>query len=267
MKYIISFLTAALFLTGCNEDKYLRLPAVETSSVEVSGTDIILTGKMIDNGNAGVWTLGFCYDRDRVPATIQRNQTLVDWVYEDGTFQASLQGLKQDSTYYFQAFIVTDLGFATGEVIEYTVPRFEAPEAPCENNLTMNRVTDDGRNYTVTAYARESDFSETYDIAVDCGPWNPDITFSFREKPVTGIYSTANRIDRYGTTNDVSVKITKTVGYGATTIPVNSGQFVYVNRMDEDKLILSFCDLAYKMNVNNMNFDVVLSGKVESEVR
>ncbi len=263
MRYIIFFLTTALFLTSCNDDKYLRLPSVETSFVEVSGTDVILSGKVIDDGNAGIWTLGFCYDQDQAPSTIKKNQTLVDWMYEDGTFGATIQRLKQDSTYYFKAFIVTDLGYATGEVIEYTVPRFEAPESPCENKLITNRVTDDGRNYTVTAY--QSAKFETYDIFVNCGPWNPDIKISFREKPITGIYKTVDRIERYGATNDISINISKTIGYSTPTMPINSGQSVYLNCIDENKIVISFCDLAYPMQVNNTNYDVTLSGKIELE--
>ncbi len=131
--------------------------------------------------------------------------------------------------------------------------------------MTTNRITDDGRNYSVTAYVRQSATTETYDVIVDCGSWNPDITFSFREKLVTGIYSTVDRLERYGSTNDVSVKITKTIGFGTPTIPVNSGQFVYLNCVDENKIIISFCDLKYRMQVNNTNYDATLTGMVESE--
>jgi len=263
MRYIIFFLTTSLFLMSCNEDAYLRLPVVEMSSVEVTGTDIILSGKVIDDGNSGIYTLGFCYAQNQSPQSINQNQTLVDWIYEDGTFGTVIQGLKQDSTYYFKSFIITTTGSAISEAVSYTVPRFTAPEAPCENNLTTNRVTDDGRNYSVTAYVRQSVFSETYDILVNCGSWNPDITISFREKPITGIYKTVDRIERYGATNDVAIKISKTIGYGTPTMPISSGQSVYLNCIDENKIIISFCDLAYIMQVNNTNHNVVLSGKIE----
>ena len=268
MRYIIFFLTTALFLTGCNKDKYLRLPAVATSSVEVSGTDVIVTGKVTDDGNAGIWTLGFCYDQGQAPETILKNQTLVDWMYEDGTFKATIPGLKQNLTYYFKAFIVNDIGYSMGDVVKYTVPRFEAPKAPCENSLTTNRITDSGQPYTVTVSSDKYIYTATYDISVDCGYRNPDITFSFREKPITGIYGTVQQIEHYGTINDndVLVKISKTTGFSTSTMIVNTGQLVYVNCMDENKIVISFCDLTYRMYVNYTYYDVTLSGKFELKV-
>jgi hypothetical protein len=266
MRYIIFLLTVSLFLSGCNKDKYLRLPVVETFSVEVSGTEVIVTGKVIDDGNTGGLILGFCYEKGEEPATIQKNQILVDWMYSDGTFQTAIQKLEQGSTYYFKAFIVNDQGYATGNAIRYVVPRFEAPAAPCEDALTTNRITDGEQSYPVTVSSGISPFSgSSYDFTVSCGSWNLEIVFSFREKPITGVYSTVGRIERYGADDQVSVQISKRVGFSNQTMVINTGLPVYVNRVDDDKITISFCDLIYRMNINYTYYDFALSGKFESE--
>jgi len=259
--YRILIVSVLVCLWACNKDKNLRAPEVETTSVELVGTDVIVTGKVLDDGNAGM-ILGFTYDVNKEPYFVVTNQILVKQMYDDGTFRASIPNLKEDSTYYFKAFVLGDYGYAIGKTVKYTVPRFTAPEAPCESNLTENKIHDvwveysQTQNYSVTVSSSISNrFPETYDITVDCGYLKPEITFSFREKPTTGIYSTTAAIEQYSEGN-VAVTVFKSNYY-----TIKSLQSVYVNRENNDRIVLSFCDLIYTVNEREYS----LSGKVVLE--
>ncbi|MCL2329472.1 MAG: hypothetical protein FWC39_13300 [Bacteroidetes bacterium] len=263
MKQSILFVIVALLLTNCNKDAYIRLPAVETVSAEVSGNDVVFRGKILDSGNSGIYTLGFCYQQDTVPQSIIKNQILIKKYYADGTFEAVLSNLKQDSTYYFKAFIITENGSAVGEAVKYTVPRFVAPEAPCASNLTENKIQDvwveysQTQNYSVTVSSSISNrFPETYDIELNCGYNQPKITFSFRETPTTGIYNTTAAIEQYSE-GKVAVTMFKSNGSVRNYYTIQSAQPVYVNRENDDRIILSFCNLIYTVNGREYS----LSGK------
>ncbi len=255
---------AALCFVGCNKDAHLRLPQVETISAEVAGNDVVITGKIIDDGNSGIYTLGFCYQQDTVPQLITKNQILINKCDENGMFQAIIPDLKQDSTYYFKAFIITETGNAIGEAIEYTVPRFRAPEVPCESNLTEHQIRDkmiDYDNpaeiYTVSAWESKNSAYE-YEVTIDCGLWKPEIKLSFFEKPITGVYTLRGHLDSYNRVgNEAAMQIFK----NGQIRGITSRLQIYVNHEQEGRIVISFCDLTYGMG----SVGFALSGKVVVE--
>ncbi|MCL2328826.1 MAG: hypothetical protein FWC39_10010 [Bacteroidetes bacterium] len=264
MKKNILYIIAVVLLTNCNKDAYLRLPKVETISAEISDKEIILTGKIIDDGNSGIYALGFCYAQDTAPKSIVQNQTLVNEMYEDGTFYTTIKNIEQNSIYYFKAFIITKTGIAEGGVIECTVSRFKAPEAPCESSLIENQVTEEVVNfdnppriYTANPWASYNSYE--YTVTAAYGLWQPEITIAFlKQPPITGIYTTTTEINPFdGKPNDVVVRINS----GGQRYRVDSGLPVYINREKDDTIIISFCDLTY--GVGKVVFS--LSGKMVVE--
>jgi hypothetical protein len=257
MKRSIYILIISLLLMGCDKDKELRLPIVETLSPEVSGTTVVISGKVIDTGNSGI-ILGFCYAQDREPSSIVENQILVDEMYENGTFSIAVSNLKQDSTYYFKAFIANNQGYTEGNVVKYTVPSFEAPEAPCAASLTSNSIKDNNTSYNnVTVSTGISPYDE-YEVNVKFGYSNPELTFAFKEKPITGVYTIVNRAYDHSTSDVVSIKYFKRAGYLSQIMAVSSGAKVYVDAQDETNIVVSFCSLDYK-------FDASVSGTLQGK--
>ncbi len=59
-------LTASFFLSSCNKETYLRVPKIETVSVDIVGLEVIVTGEVLDDGNSGI-SLGVAYDLDQAP--------------------------------------------------------------------------------------------------------------------------------------------------------------------------------------------------------
>ena len=249
----------AVFLTACNEEKYLRVPAVETLSVQMWDNNVIISGKVTDSGNVGV-SAGVYFTQGHKPKSATENQILLD-VANDGSFQAVISELKEDSTYYFGTFVLSSIGFGLGEIIAFKVPRFAAPVSPCENTLTTNHVKDGNQIFSVSASTEISPL-ETYDFILNKGSF-PEITFSFKDKPITGIYETVSQVDRLGSNSQISVKISKNIGYTYYASTVSHGQLVYVNCVEENNFIISFCDLSYAMNYENYS----LTGRFEIEAR
>ena len=147
----------------------------------------------------------------------------------------------------------------------------EVPVAPCEDLLTMNQIRDvwieysQGQNYSVTISAGISPFSENYEISINTGWYNPQITFIFREKPVTGVYNTWTNVDSWSPKTNVAVHISKYINavYEYPPRAVNSNLSVYVNREDDDKIIISFCDLEYSVYLNYQTYPYSITGKFE----
>jgi len=240
-----------IFISGCNKEKYLRTPVVETTSVTLSGTDVIVKGNVTDAGNATNLQTGFCYQMNIAPKSIMDNQVLSNQT--GGTFQMTLSDLIPDSTYYFQAFVTSDQGYSTGKIISFKVPTYQPPTVPCV--LATNKITDNGMTFNVTSTSIDNTLGCV--ISASCYPDGPMISFKFLNQPLNGIYTTT---DSYDFSNNKSVFVTITEGgYNDYTLTANA--LVYVNNIDSKTVAISFCQLNYMVDI----YSVSLSGEINAQ--
>jgi len=257
----------AVFLTACNKEKYLRIPAVETVSVYVEDNNVIVDGKVTDFGNAFKAYAGVYFAQGREPETAYENQILLD-IASDGSFQAAIPDLKEDSTYYFGTFVATNLGYDLGDIIAFKIPRFSAPELPCASSLQKNYIKDENQNYAISNVSVEKKANNLYEYkaGLNAYGYSQYYTFAFYGEPKTGIYQTIYDIrsfDYIGRTGIVEVRVNKKVGMSFVTPPVNKMQEVYVDHTNPNKIIISFCGLKYSYQYWDYNIDAEVQGQVE----
>ena len=236
----------ALFLIGCDKDSPFKdysdpYPKVQTIEAVAGGGDtIILAGECTSEGKLPLQYIGFYYDTDPNPK-MDRQEAFEPFI---GKFGSKIGGLSPDSTYYYVAFAVNDLGYSKGEVKSFKVGKPTPQVAPCdldENTALVNGSNVNWSYPTAVIYNSEAVVSaESYMAGVA-------VTITFNDSKIpSGKYTTSSYDLLHLGAKNVLVTIRNAGAY--TEIPVKSGATVYVAENTDGTVTVSFCDLEYTVS-------------------
>ncbi|HLO70015.1 MAG TPA: fibronectin type III domain-containing protein [Flavipsychrobacter sp.] len=238
----ISIIVALLFLfTACkkvikNYDN--AYPDVKTlSAVVQQDGSVKVTGEIVSNGKGEeIRYIGFCMDTVSSPGMIS-NQHVVE-VIDGSQFSYTYTGLSENGKYYFRAWAVNEYGYAlASNSILVDKPKSTTPTIPCtlpQDTLTLVRPNGNTTNegyYSIGALASSG---STWDV--DVSTTTRDFTFSFGEKPVSGLYKTTTDIFPSGKFVNIRTAGTKIIDAGAS---------VYVTRINDNVVQITICEAKF----------------------
>jgi hypothetical protein len=249
---------SSLLFFGCDKDSPFKdysdpYPKVQTlEAVAGVGDTIILAGECTSEGKLPLQYIGFYFDTDPNPKMNRQE------VYEPfiGKFGSKIGGLSPDSTYYYVAFAVNDLGYSKGEVKSFKVGKPTPQIAPCDLDENTAIVNGNNVNWSYpTATIENSDAvvsAESYLAGIA-------VTIKFNDSKIpSGKYTTSSLDLLPLGARNVLVTIRNAGAY--TEIPVDSGAIVYVAENTDGTVTVSFCDLKYKSN----NLSKTISVKIKT---
>jgi len=243
IKHIIVFTFPLILLSGCTIDLLKDfdncIPSIEIVSIKSNNDTTIVTGKIVKKGANDVQYTGFCYNKSGNPNVIE-NQILLNGT--NGEFSTAIFGLEPDTFYYFKAFAANDCGYTASETFQYSVPMPDPPIVPC--TLTDNVIVPNGFSYNVSSVYTGAAYSiqGEYGINASCySSGGPTIKFDFHKAPLNGIYTTCNFSSFSNSEKNVYVSVKS----GILDTPVNSGGKIYIEKINNDTIFVSFCDLTY----------------------
>jgi hypothetical protein len=246
----------ALFLIGCDKDSPFKdysdpYPKVQTlEAVPGEGDTIILAGECTSEGKFPLQYIGFYYDTDPNPK-MDRQEAFEPFI---GKFGSKIGGLSPDSTYYYVAFAVNDLGYSKGDVKSFKVGKPTPQVAPC--TMPSNFVSLNGSESTLSYPFSEITNNDAV-ITTESYSSGIQLSLTFNETSITsGKYVTSN----YSTLQLGAKNVLITVGNGFSETALISGQTVYVSDKGDGTVTISFCDLEYKLN----NTTKTISAKIKS---
>lgn len=109
------FLGLVIFFSSCNkqlDDPLDYLPKIElVSAIEQPDGTVLVTGKVISEGEAPLEYVGFCMD------TTDQPNMLYNQKFADENFSAVYSGFKANTTYYFRAWATNDFGYVYSNTI------------------------------------------------------------------------------------------------------------------------------------------------------
>jgi hypothetical protein len=234
----------ALFLLGCDKDSPFKdysdpYPKVQTlEAIAGEGDTIILAGECTSEGKLPLQYIGFYYDTDSNPK-MYRQEAFEPFI---GKFGSKIGGLSPDSTYYYVAFAVNELGYAKGEVKSFKVGKPTPQIAPC--TMDLNTVINNGSKSTLSYPFAEITFNDAV-VTAESYSSGIQLTLTFNDISIpSGKYVTSN----YETLQLGTKNVLITIGSGYNETALNPGQSVYVSDNDDGTVTVSFCDLEYKLN-------------------
>lgn len=146
---------SAFVLYACKKDKP-ALPVLTTTTVtEISYTTATSGGFVINEGGAGVVSMGICWNTAQKP-TIENNMYTTDG--STGAFTVNLTGLTPNTLYYVRAFATNEGGTGYGEQVSFTTINTGIPELETTNILEISgtsavsggNITDDNGSEVTT---------------------------------------------------------------------------------------------------------------------
>ena len=223
-------------------------PSVLTELFDVT-TNSATVGLVLEyDGSAGGLDRGICWSTTPNP-TID-NHVVNSMSHGDGAhYYTELTNLEENTTIYFRAFAQNVLGLSYGNELSFTTGNFNVtiPCQPTKNTFVFNLSTDKMTDVQVTYWSSFGDYSITgttntgYKMAVD-----------FSKAPVSGIYTTTSNAE------GIDNKCTVTIHIGGTAnwlFKADSDDKVYVKKTGENKYSVTFCNLHFKSNTTNIEFD------------
>jgi hypothetical protein len=221
---------------------------IEVASVTQNGQATIITADLI--GTKSYWdnsgnTVGIFYEKGKTPELIDKNfvQSYID---DNNQIVISLRGLTPGATYYFRPYIASMEKEDIGEAYSYTIKPYEAPSVPC--TLETGNLIDRGTTYSISGGNGNLVSVNKYlvEISTGFGMSSPRMTFQFLEKPQTGTYTTTDH-SPFADPMEVYVYINKNGGSFYDNCAMFKDQSIYVTPIDNDNVLISFCDLNYTM--------------------
>lgn len=148
--------------TGYGETKIFSTvaiikPEVSTDEVnEITATQALVSGTVINAGNGTVTQRGFCWDSQPNP-TLENSMGYSAAGSGLGEFSSTISGLTENTNYYVAAYATNEKGTAYGIVKEFTTMEIVLPELSTVNatNITMYSATSGG-NITSSGYGNIS---------------------------------------------------------------------------------------------------------------
>ena len=118
MKRILPLVFLVFVVFSCKKD-FLRQPVVSTGEFDL--TAAIAHGNLIDKGTKDIIDHGFCWDSVGEP-NLGNNNVRLGSLTNTGSFQAQLQKLSPNRTYFLKAFISFNDEVLFGAMITFTTP-------------------------------------------------------------------------------------------------------------------------------------------------
>lgn len=253
------FLASSSLFWGCSKTSEL-IPNVNINAVtEVSGATsatVNINFEVLHKGVGTIGNMGVCYAKHPNPILNDLDKQVVQELSGQGNYDLTVDQLEKDSTYYFRAYGVNEVGlqYSTNE-IEYKVPNPNGTVSGIPCTPTVNTTTDGGgpeltmnNNYSSTPW---NNYSEFWYQASDGTNLKFRINFV---NPVLGTYTTAQISSSVNTDYTIKIwKIEQSLAYYT-----DYGQTVYIEADASGKMSVTFCDLSF----TSASKTTLLSGKV-----
>jgi uncharacterized protein (TIGR02145 family) len=136
---IIFITTLAVIFYSCEKEKekQAQVPVVSTLPAEnVDTVSAILKAKIDTDGGAGITEKGFHWSDDN--NNIEKNTIIVEEI-EDSIFMAELEGLIENTIYFFRAFATNNTGISTGDIINFTTDSV-ITENPIDDSISLTTL-------------------------------------------------------------------------------------------------------------------------------
>lgn len=240
----LSLFILAIILFGCDKESPFKnykdaLPVVQTlDAIAGEGDTIIFAGECSSEGKLPLEYIGFYYGTDSIPRMDRQ------FVFEPivGKFGYKLGGLSPDSTYYYVAFAVNELGPTKGEIKSFKVGKPVPQVAPC--TMDVNTVIYNGSEASLSYPFAEITNNDAV-VTAESYSSGLQLSITFNETTIpSGKYVTSN----YATLQLGAKNVLITLGSGYNETALNTGQSVYVSDNGDGTVTVSFCDLEYKSN-------------------
>lgn len=230
-QYIIPFLILIGTFIACTKGSYIT-PEVSIISIIQSGDTTFLDIEVKDFGEPIV-SIGVGYEIGQSPS-VSDNQMIYDG--GRGLLRIPVLNLRPETTYEFIAFAVNDYSFDESNIVSFYVPLRATSEPPCD--LAPNEVNFAGANYTpnLVRYGGKVVSFQAPGHRMD---------FTFATTPTSGNYITSKIGQNFP--NEVTVVVGS-----FNRIPLESSDTIFVEKLDEEKFRLRFCDLKYKTQSGNI---------------
>lgn len=247
---------AIVTLSSCGD--YFRKgdqiePQVQIDSISYTNGNTYVYGKIVNAGHYAIQQLGLCYNTSGDPK-IEENQIIEDFNGVN-TFSFTLNNLYVDSTYFFKVYAISNVALGISNEMNLTIPRSAYEQPPCDyaiDVISINGVEE--MTYDVSYDLPDWGFTEYYAVKFSTNLYQ--FVFKFTSVPTTGVYyvcpSTEIVLEQ---SKKVAVLINK---LNSGTYEVFNSHKIYVEKVQNDSLYISFCDLPY----SNEFEQTLISGKI-----
>jgi hypothetical protein len=256
MKNIYLSLFATALFTSCGVESIVTsTPLVKTFEPQhIQNTTVELGGEVFNDAGSFVTERGVVLSTTNAVPTINDIKKISG--RDEGEFYDLLDGLLDNTTYYYRAFGTNDMGAGYGETISFTT----LPTActPSEQNrfYINNNPTDVGGVVKLTNWAIYDNGNMQFYTQTGN---NNVITLQFYEAPgvplpLTGTYSTTQLFVNSDTPSDFKVKVyVSQNGQPNSGTLAPDGEFVFVNN-NNGVVTFTLCDanISSSLTVNGL---------------
>lgn len=136
---VIGTILTMLLTQACERIEPASELVLKTESVAEQGEgNYLLTGRIINVGDAAIEQHGFCWAPSGNP-TINDEVSNLGRREEAGTFTSTIAGMPGGVEYFVRAFVTNSLGTTYGKALAFTTPRPDLPEVV---TLRVEDITD-----------------------------------------------------------------------------------------------------------------------------
>ncbi len=227
-----------LLITACRKvekdvhDYYAKVKITEAKAMPDGSLE--LTGE-VDPGRHGLHYAGFCLDSMPHPGLVT-NQVIIEGdMISDNRFKLVYKGLNSAPTYYVRGWASNENGYTMTDDIAVSNLGLDTNIIPCKLAPETMVINLQGNIDTEPVYSVDDPRDGFHWVLdVDCN--STSLSFVFKRKPVTGIYTVASG-DADG--NYIELYYNRS-GLGQTRAKPDSK--VYVRQLPGNMLEISMCD-------------------------
>ncbi|MEP5340175.1 MAG: hypothetical protein ABJL44_11285 [Algibacter sp.] len=254
MKKIILLIFCVTFF-GCeivNID-YLKPIMITEEPSSILTNSAVFEGRVLGEGGKDVLEYGAVWS-ETLPPTIQDNKIAKG--ERIGWFSERYDGLKSNTTYYYSAYGINEVGVGYGDIYEFTTNS----DPPCNPTIDNRINTNNGVNGVLNInnvvidnrYIGFNDGNLQFETRISYSTLY--ITLNFNEinaeLPLTGEYLTVRSFDNQSTRSNREI-ILDISDYGIGNLgggKAGIGEKIYVENDGSDNITFIFCDVLVNEN-------------------